>query len=128
MLEVLSGIEIGHDFVEEHARDFHTQSADGIMNRRDEDGYEYVWLLAMIDYDLSQYYLLDVRTSHSSYRDNAEETRDFLFVATGSSSFAVEWFNNPINFGASAEAHQERLSKGLGWFVDSVTETESTID
>lgn len=108
-----SGIGIAHYFFEETDR--RNNGADGIDLFRDGADYCYLWVEAMIDHDMRESYLLDVRTSVGE----TGETRDFLFVnAGGGSPMQVEWQNEPIAFSADHEAHRDRGYKGLLWFVN----------
>ncbi len=123
MLDTLSGIEIAHRFIEDHGRQFNVQTADGIMQRKDSEeyGYDYVWVMATVDLDYLMYYLLDVRTAHS---DNSDETRDFLFVASGPSGVQCCWHNQPIQFSASADDHSDRLHAGLTWLAGQIQDSD----
>lgn len=115
-----SGAEIANYFVEEHARNFDGQGCEGISLSRDGRDYCYLWVEAMVDHDLEQFYLLEVRTN----REPHGETRDFLYVACGvgfGGKVECEWYNKPIKyFGPSQDEHMNHFYHGMRWFVDRV--------
>jgi hypothetical protein len=127
-----AGTDIARYFVEDCLRSFDGQGAEGIGLWRDGRAYSYAWLEAHVDHDLSQYFLLDIRTTTGE--EPFGETRDYLYVATGVNvlnSVACEWHNQPINFSASFEEHMEHLRAGLTWFVSRVlgdTEADAAIE
>lgn len=119
-MTILTGIEVGGWFVQEHARGFTKQTADGFMYQEfDDGGYAYVWVMSMVDFDMNVYFLLDVRTKPDG---DAEETRDFLFVGcgVGIKSFEACWQNEPIGFHAPIEDHMSRFARGMRWFSDQI--------
>ena len=119
--DVPGGIDIAHYFLEEKARDFDGQGADGIKLSRDGRAYCYAWVTAHVDLDLDQFYLLDIRTAGG--KEPFDETRDFLLVMSGVTTGGkpeVEWENNPIDF--TSEDHIDRLHRGLKWFSNSVVD------
>jgi len=124
-----SGVGIAHYFVEECHLDIDNQGADGIPLWREVNAYSYAWVEAKVDHDLEQYWLLDIRTAKGE--EPFDETRDFLFVATGVGIKGVEceWHNQPVRFDASNDLHLERLNSGLKWFVQCVIgATEEIVD
>jgi hypothetical protein len=117
--DVPGGIDIAHYFLEEKARDFDGQGADGIPLSRDGRAYCYLWVMAHVDLDLDQFYLLDIRTARGE--EPFDESRDFLLVMSGVSTGGkpeVEWENRPIGF--SDDGHIDRLHRGLKWFANGV--------
>jgi hypothetical protein len=112
------GQDIALYFIEDTDR--RNRGCDGIDLWRDGRDYCYLWVEAMVDYDLNEFYLLDIRTSQ-----NGTETRDFLYVACGfgmggQSGVECEWHQQPINFSDTREAHVARSQAGLKWFIDHV--------
>jgi hypothetical protein len=113
------GVDIAHYFLEEKAKDFDGQGCDGIALWREERAYSYLWVMAHVDLDLDQFYLLDIRTAKGE--EPFDESRDFLFVAYGVSTGGkpeVEWENKPIDF--ASDDHIDRLYRGLKWFSNGV--------
>lgn len=118
-LEVPTGIDIAHYFIEETDR--RNNGCDGIDLFRDGQDYCYLWVEATVDDDMWEAFLLDIRTCVGDPADTFRETRDFLFVRVGvGGMFEVEWHNQPIRFDAPTEAHRERGHDGLLWFVGRV--------
>ncbi len=122
MLDALSGEEIAHWFIDSFAANFNQQDEDGIMHRKDEDGYDYVHVLAMVDLDICCYFLLDVRTHHQGYADpSTHETRDFLYVGSGARyGLEFDWHNKPVKYNAPDYDHLDHLDDGLKWFFNKV--------
>jgi hypothetical protein len=117
--DIPGGIDIAHYFLEEKAQAFDGQGADGIALYRDGRAYSYLWVMAHVDLDLDQFYLLDIRTAGGT--EPFDETRDFLLVMSGVSTGGkpeVEWENRPIDF--ASHDHIDRLHRGLKWFANGV--------
>lgn len=106
-----SGIEIARYFWEEtsHRNDRY----NGIDLWRNGMNYCYLWVEATTDQDMWMSFLLDIRAKVGP----GVETRDYLFLRAGFGEVSdVEWYNQPISFGASTEEHIDRLDRGLDWF------------
>jgi hypothetical protein len=119
-LEVPDGISIAHYFIEETDR--RNRGCDGIDLYREGRDYCYVWVEAMVDDDMQESYLLDIRTCVGDSDDLFRETRDFLYIRSGGGLNApeVEWHNHPIRFDAPHEGHADRNYDGLVWFINRV--------
>lgn len=120
-IDIPGGVDIAAYFLEEKARDFDGQGADGIPLYREGRAYSYLWVMAHVDLDLDQFYLLDIRTAGGV--EPFDESRDFLLVMTGVTTGGkpeVQWENQPIGF--SDDGHLERLNRGLKWFSNAVVD------
>lgn len=113
-MDLPSGPEIAAWFNANHAQRLGSfQGCDGLDLMREGADYCYVWLEAYVDFDLTGYFLLDVRTSVGEIW----ETRDFLFV---SSRGACEWHQYPVAFRDPAEVHRQRFVAGMTWFAQRI--------
>ncbi len=76
--------------------------------------YGYIWVELTLDLDYEMAWLLDVRK-----HNGVEETRDFLFVATGAFDARIEprFMNTPTNF---SNDNIHRSTTGIRWFADQV--------
>jgi len=102
-----------------------TQGADGFNYAKNDDrGYVYVWVMAHVDMDLTQHYLLDVRVSQP---DDTWEHRHFLYVsidAWHNESVKNELVGDRIKFNADANEHKNRLDIGLHRFAEIVVQSQ----
>lgn len=119
-LEVPGGVEIARYFW--HEIEHRNPGCDGIDLYREGLDYCYLWVEAMVDLDMWEAYLLDVRTHVGVPPGEFGETRDFLFVFAGAGDrFDVEWFNQPIRpFNEPPEDPWERFIKAMAWFASRI--------
>lgn len=112
-LEIPDGVSIAHWFVEEGPKEHGCEGID--LYRGEGREYCYLWITSTVDMDMNFFWLLDIRTAPTGA--DFDESRDFLFVASMSGrGVECEWFNRPVAFLATGEAHQDHLWDGLGWF------------
>lgn len=125
--EMPSGMEIAHYFWERtNHRNLGCEGIDLYRNGRD---YCYVWVDAMVDLDMWEAYLLDVRTHVGVKPGTYGETRDFLYVfAGGGGRFDVEWHNQPIRFDAAVDSHRARFRAGMAWLTELVEKSIEDAD
>lgn len=118
-LSVPSGIDIARYFW--HETKHRNKGCEGIDLYREDRDYCYLWVEAMVDLDMWQAYLLDVRTAVGVPLGECGETRDFLFLFVGARDrFDVEWHQQPIKFDADSEAHWKRFESGMHWFTSRI--------
>ncbi len=108
-----SGVDIAHYFWEETSR--RNDTCNGINLWRDDSDYCYLWVTSMIDHDMRESYLLDIRTN-----TNGSETRDFLFTNFGGGGpMETQWRNKPIDFYAPSEDHADNFRAAMRWFINA---------
>ena len=100
------------------------QGADGFEYAREGNEYLYIWVMAHVDLDLEQHYLLDVRTNEARAEGDWEH-RIFLYVFVDgwSGDTDCKVVGEQVSFNADIDVHQKRLHDGLHEFVDTVTNT-----
>lgn len=115
-LHVPSGIEIAHYFWDETNR--RNNGCDGIDLFRDGNDYCYLWVEAMVDLDMWEAYLLDIRTHVDVPTGELGETRDYLFVMRGAGGLnAVEWHQHPVKF---EDDGWDRFVAAMHWFTGRI--------
>lgn len=119
-LEVPDAISIAHYFMEETGR--RNLGCDGIDLYREGRDYCYLWVEAMVDLDMWEAYLLDIRTHIAVPPGEMGETRDFLFVFVGAGNrFDVEWYNHPRTLSVRSQGDPwERWQAAMKWFTGLV--------
>lgn len=120
-----SGLDIAHYFWDE--TDHRNVGCDGIdLWRGEGTDYCYLWVEAMVDLDMWEAYLLDVRTHVGVKLGELGETRDFLYLFVGAGGrFDVQWHNQPVDFAAPVDAHRDRFRTGMHWLASRI---ESSIE
>lgn len=96
------------------------QGPDGFDYSKDNGGYVYIWIMAHVDMDLEQHYLLDVRVSQP---DDKWEDRHFLYVRIDGwdgITNKYEVVGDTVHSNASPEVHLNRHKHGLHTFADLV--------
>lgn len=111
-LGIPSGIDIAHWWAEQSPEVRRIQGAGGTSLWSEGLEYCYLWVEALIDLDMTEHYLLDVRTKRED-----DETRDYLWVKIGHPGVECQWHNKPISFDAPHEDHLDRHRAGLKWFI-----------
>lgn len=96
-------------------KDRRNRGYDGISLYNDGDRYCYLWVEAMIDFDYTEIYLLDIRT-----KKEGGETRQYIRVTLGGLDDHLSWEKHHMTLGFSdtRERHAARLADGLRWFTE----------
>lgn len=125
---VPSGMEIASYFwAETNHRNWGCEGID--LWRGEGTDYCYLWVEAMVDLDMWEAYLLDVRTHIGVKPGEIGETRDFLFLFVGAGGrFDVQWHNQPVRFDAPAEDHWRRFEAGMHWLTSLIEKSVEDAD
>ena len=107
-LSLPSAGAIAQWFTEEHSAG-RFQNPGGAATLLSDDPHCTVWLLAMVDHDDQEFYLLDIATTLDEVTSH-----DLLFVTAGlNEALACEWRMKPT-------ATQPWSSDGLDWFAGRI--------
>ena len=107
-----TGGEIAHHFIEVCA--YTQQDAQGYDLWRDGQDYCYLWMQGHFDFDMSQSWLIEVRTYL-----NGAEVRDMMIVTSKHGHLRWEWQGGPSHPNrASYDEYQDYMSKALSWFAN----------
>lgn len=106
-----TGSEIAHHFYNECAGE--RQGFDGFDLYRDGNDYCYLWVQGHFDFDLSESWLVEVRTHL-----NGTEVRDMMIVTTNKGVMRWEWQGGPAHrFDSFYDEYQDYMTKALSWFA-----------
>jgi len=107
-----TGEEIAQHFYSECAGK--RQDARGFDLYRDGSDYCYLWVQGHFDFDLSESWLIEVRTYL-----NGSEVRDMMIVTAKYGKFQWEWQGGPSNnTDSSFDEYQDYMTKALTWFAN----------
>lgn len=100
-----SGLDIAHWFVDEMR---HEENVGGDAWWLCREPHGSARMLAFVDYDVQEFWLLDIAT---------EDTKDLLFVTNGLDGLSCEWWQHPTSTAGGAS---HWYPNGVRWLADQI--------